>query len=291
MAHGGPEVAGFVAYTMIFAMFPFLIFLTTLAGFLGSDDAANRVIQTLFDNLPTDVAATLAPAVHDVLTQHHGGLMTCGIVATLWSASSGIEALRLCLNRAYVCPEERPFWKLRLQSLAFVVVSALAFLLVSVLMVALPSLIDLAVRYLADYVTITRAMRAQLSVTGNLVGGAIIVGTLFALHYWLPQRKLALHQLWPGVLFSSVLMGVVASLFSAYMVSVVNVGSTYGGLGGAVAALLFFYVAGLLFSFGAEFNAALPRFQHIIERQSTIPIFASGAQRLMAKAHLQEKSE
>jgi membrane protein len=291
--HGGAEVAGYVAYTMIFAIFPFLIFLTALAGFLGSEEAANRVIDMLFTNLPNDVAATLAPAVHSVLTKRHGGLLTISILITLWSASSGIEALRLSLNLAYMCKEERPFWLRRLQSLIFVIMSSLAFLLVSVLMVALPALIDLAARYLSEYVEITAALRAKLSVGGNAVGGLVIVGSQLALHYWLPQRKLGLRQLWPGVLFSSFLMGLVASLFSVYLASVGDVGSTYGGLGGAVAALLFFYVAGLLFSFGAEFNAALPRFQEVIERHDMLTTagLQERAQALMAKAHLPGKRD
>ncbi len=256
LSHNGLELAGFVAYTMIFALFPFIIFLVALAGFLGSQDAADKLIGMLFDALPHDIAATLAPAIQDVLTQRHGGVLTFGIIVTLWSASSGIEALRLSLNRAYRSPEMRPFWKRRLQSLIFVVFSAIALLVVSVAVVALPSLITI----MASYLPLSDAAKAKISISGTLVGVVIVFSALAALHYWLPQRKMKFRELWQGVLLSGALIIALGGSFGLYLSVIGNESMTYGGLGGVVLTLLFFYMAGVLFSFGAEFNAAAKGF-------------------------------
>src|SRR5215469_6579690 len=118
----GFELAGHVAYTTILAIFPFMIFLTAVAGFFGDADAAASGIQLLFSYMPEQVANTLAPVVSDVLTARNPSLVTVGAIGTLWSASSGIEALRLSLNRAYASAETRPFWIRRLQSIGFIVI-------------------------------------------------------------------------------------------------------------------------------------------------------------------------
>lgn len=256
LSHNALELAGFVAYTMIFALFPFIIFLVALAGFLGNQDAADKLVGMLFDALPHDIAATLAPAIQQVLTSRHGGVLTFGIILTLWSASSGIEALRLSLNRAYRSPEMRPFWKRRLQSLVFVVFSAIAMLAVSVLVVALPSLISIA----ASYLPLTEASKAKISISGTMVGVVIVFGGLAALHYWLPQRKMKIRELWPGVVFSGLLIVALGGSFGVYLSLIGNESVTYGGLGGVILTLLFFYMGGVLFSFGAEFNAAAKGF-------------------------------
>ena len=91
--HEGFELSGYIAFTAILSLFPFLIFLTALAGFLGNAASADQVIATVFELAPPEVAQVLAPILRDVLTQQHGGLATVSILFALWTASSGVEAL------------------------------------------------------------------------------------------------------------------------------------------------------------------------------------------------------
>ena len=125
MKDEGLELSGYIAFTAFFSLFPFMIFLAALAGFLGDRETADEFIAAMFEFLPDDVAETLAPAVREVIGSRQGGLLTVGILTTLWFASNGIEALRTGLNRAYGVSEERAMWWLRLQSIAFVIVGAL----------------------------------------------------------------------------------------------------------------------------------------------------------------------
>ena len=121
MQDEGLELSGYIAFTAFFSLFPFVIFLAALAGFLGDRETADEFIAAMFDFMPDDVAGTLAPAVREVIGSRQGGLLTVGILTTLWFASNGIEALRTGLNRAYGVSEQRPMWWLRLQSVAFVI--------------------------------------------------------------------------------------------------------------------------------------------------------------------------
>ena len=121
MVDEGLELSGYIAFAAFLSLFPFLIFLATLAGFLGDRETASEFIQAMFRFMPEDVAETLAPAVREVVGVRERGLLTFSILATLWFASSGVEALRSGLNRAYSVTEERAIWWLRLQSIVFVI--------------------------------------------------------------------------------------------------------------------------------------------------------------------------
>jgi YihY family inner membrane protein len=138
MVDEGLELSGYIAFTAFLSLFPFLIFLAALAGFLGDRETADEFIDAMFEFMPADVAQTLAPAVREVIGARQGGLLTFGILATLWFASNGFEALRTGLNRAYSVAEKRAIWWLRLQSIAFVVVGGLIILFLSLAVILGP---------------------------------------------------------------------------------------------------------------------------------------------------------
>ena len=138
MKDEGLELSGYIAFTAFFSLFPFVIFLAALAGFLGDRQTADDLVAAMFGFMPDDVAGTLAPAVREVIGARQGGLLTVGILTTLWFASNGIEALRTGLNRAYGVNEERAMWWLRLQSIAFVVAGGLIIFFLSLAVILGP---------------------------------------------------------------------------------------------------------------------------------------------------------
>ena len=248
----GFELAGYVAYTTILAIFPFMVFLTALAGFFGDAAAADSAIKLLFSYMPEQVAQTLAPVVSDVLTARSPSLVTLGAVGTLWSASSGIEALRLSLNRAYATAETRPVWIRRLQSIGFIILGSAGFLILPLIIIVGPQLAILAARY----APVSDALRLAIGPMRYVLGGAVmLIGTL-SLHRWLPNCTLSWARLLPGALLSVVLVLSLAYLLSFYVDNISSLAVTYGSLGGVIITLLFFYFAALIFTFGAEFNGA-----------------------------------
>ena len=84
--HDGLMVAGYMAFAAFTTLFPFLIFLAALVSVLGTRETADQIVEGMFLFLPDDVARTLAPAVHEVMAGRRGGLLTFGVLATLWTA-------------------------------------------------------------------------------------------------------------------------------------------------------------------------------------------------------------
>jgi membrane protein len=253
--HEGLELSGYMSFTAILALFPFLIFVVALAGFVGRAEGAENVIGTIFNFAPRQVAEVLAPVVRSVIDQRRGDLLTIGIIFALWSASSGVEALRVLLNRSYDVVETRSIWWLRLQSVLFVILGALIIVTISVAIVLGP-LIEKMLGYVVGPSFIGPGLWASVR-----YGSAAVVFTtsLIVLHTFLPNRNQRLREIWPGTLLTTLLWLIGAVAFSAYVQNLPAYGLTYGSLGGVILSLYFFYVSAIIFAFGAEINAALMR--------------------------------
>src|ERR1700734_199799 len=87
---------------------------TAIAGFVGSFNLADEVARLMFAVWPKQVATPIAAQIHNVLTTAHGGVLTLGAVFSVYFASSGVESLRIGLNRAYGLQETRGWFLLRL---------------------------------------------------------------------------------------------------------------------------------------------------------------------------------
>src|SRR5262249_57213195 len=95
---------------------PLLICITALSGFLGTQQVADQVARLLLEAWPREVAGPISSEIASVLTNAHGGLLTVGVALAIYFSSSGVESLRIGLNRAYDELEGRPWWLLRLES-------------------------------------------------------------------------------------------------------------------------------------------------------------------------------
>ena len=100
-ADDGWAMASHLAISALMALFPFLIFATALASFLGANAFAETAVHLVFDTWPDRIAEPIAREVTNVLTVQRGDVLTVGVIAAAIFASNGIEALRVSLNRAY----------------------------------------------------------------------------------------------------------------------------------------------------------------------------------------------
>ncbi|HLT75995.1 MAG TPA: YihY/virulence factor BrkB family protein [Ferrovibrio sp.] len=249
------QLAGHIAYTGLLAIFPFLIFLASLAGFLGVYVDSIAGVNAVFGMLPTDVARTLKPVINEVLRTQDGGLLTLGLLGALWVASNAFDALRIALNAAYEFDEPRPWWLMKLGSIGAVVIGGIVFILLSVLIIFGP-LIWKGILYISP---LSQEDRWAYSLLRYSLASTLLFLTVLALHRWLPGHRMRFRALLPGALATTVLWLAGASLFSLYVANLGNYSATYGSLGGVIITLLFFYISAVLFIFGAELNAALLR--------------------------------
>jgi len=251
----GWAMASHVALSALMAVFPFLIFVAAIAGFIGEADLASRVATLLFDTWPDDVAEPIAADVQSVLSHPPSGLLTVSVAITIYLASNGVEAVRTALNRAYRVRETRSFLFLRTQSLLFVVAGAVASLVFAFLGVLGPIIFDWIARYVPEIAPFaTTFMFVRLIVTGLLLAVVLV-----SAHLWLPAGRPPAPSLWPGIVITLTLWLIAAFVFGYYLQRFANYAAYYAGLASVVTAIFFMYLVALIMIFGAEFNAALAR--------------------------------
>lgn len=253
----GWAMASHVALSALLAVFPFLIFGTALAGFLGADQFAETAVHLIFDTWPETIAKPLSDQVVQVLTIPRGGLLTISVLAAAYFASNGVEALRVSLNRAYRVAETRPWYVTRLVSFGFVLGAVVVLAAISALLVAVPVALAFAERYfplLEGFLAIVANWRVYGTVIFLVLG-------LMIFHLGLPDGHRRVIDVLPGVLLTLALWLVGALVFAYYIGTFANYAATYAGLASIMIVLVFLYMVGAIFIIGAEFNAALMKFR------------------------------
>jgi len=256
-ADDGWAMASHLAVSAIMALFPFLIFATALASFLGADAFADTAVHIVFDTWPEEVAAPIAREVQNVLGVRRGDVLTFGVVLAAFFASNGVEALRSSLNRAYRVEERRSIIFLRLQSLGFVLVATLGFTAISLLLVIAPVAANIAlsrVEWLEPYM-------GTITLWRYIIAVVVLVLALVVVHIWLPAGKRTLTDIIPGIIFTLIAWIAGSSVFAAYLGRFSSYTTTYAGLASIMVAVVFLYIISAIFILGGEINAAIMRYR------------------------------
>ncbi len=252
----GWPIASHIALATLMSLFPFLIFVTALAGFFGSKDLADEAARLIFDSWPAVVAGPIAGEVHNVLTAARGGLLTLGGVFALYFSSNAIEALRIGLNRAYDLVETRPWWVLRLESIVYMLVGSMALLALAFLVVLGP----LIWASILNFVPALAPLQAIVTFARLGIASLLLTISLSIAHRWLPAERLRLADIAPGVAVTFICSIGFGEAFGAYLSEFArNYVSTYAGLASVMIALVFLYSIAAIFVFGGELNAAIIR--------------------------------
>jgi len=265
LADDGWAIASHIALSALMALFPFLILVTSLAAsFFGSKNLADEVATLLLEAWPSQVAGPIESEIHNVLTRTRGDILTIGAALSLYFASSGIESLRIGLNRAYDMVETRHFLLLRLESIAYVLIAALALIALSFLIVLGPLIFTTAAKYAPGLA----ALEWNFTIARYSVASLVLVLALLIAHKWLPAGRRSFQDIIVGILVTLILWLIAGFAFGRYLTEFAYAYvSYYAGLASAMIALVFLYWSACIFVYGGELNAAIGRLR---ERSAAI---------------------
>ena len=252
--HDGWAIASHIALSILFSLFPFLILVTALASLFGSGSLADEAADIILEAWPEEVGAPIAAEIHTILTGRRGDIFTVGLVLALYFASSGVESLRVGLNRAYGLRETRSWWFTRLESIAFVIGGAVTMLAFALLVVFGP----LIWRGAVDSVPELDRFSPWIAFLRLGVATVLIVAALVIAHKFIPAGRRTFRAVIPGVAMTLFLWIVGGLGFGWYLEYFPGAyASTYGSLSTALIALVFLYTLASIFLFGGELNGTL----------------------------------
>ncbi len=244
--------AGAMAFSLILAIFPFFMFVSTLAGLIGGAELIPTIKTELFRILPNEVAAILGPQIGRSLTYQGVWGMVFNIIITILIASGGFESLRQALNTAYCDEDKRNFLYLRVQSALIVVFTAIVMLFLAYTLTMTP----LVIAALPEHIS---RLIPQAMLTGSKDFASALLGfggLLYIFHHWLPAGKRGLLHVLPGIILTVVLWVISVTLFSLYL-AYSQYDAIYAGFSKIMISMIFFYISSVIIILGAEYNSIL----------------------------------
>ncbi|MBI1760404.1 MAG: YihY/virulence factor BrkB family protein [Acidobacteria bacterium] len=242
-----------LAYYWLFSIFPLLIFLTALLAYLPMPRFFENLFDYLHSMLPPPAFALLNTTFQQITSQPRGGLLSFGILVSIWASANGMEAIITALNTAYDVETRRAWWRERLLALqltlglALFVITALGLLFFG--------------EHIGERLAQFYGYGGTFRTFWNLARWAGIIGfislALALLYYIAPNLKQRWREALPGALFALGGWLLVTFGFKFYVMRFGNYNATYGALGGVMVLMLWLYLTGVAILLGGEINSVL----------------------------------
>lgn len=247
--------ASALAYQTLFSLFPFVLFLIALLGFFNLSSFFEW-LQARAEMLLPEQASAQVNNVIKGLSQPQGGLLSFGVIAALWSASSAVRVVMNAMNVAYGVKEERPAWKLYLLSILYTIGLAVMLIAATAFLMLGPQVMQ----WLSDvaglgnlFVTLWTWLRWPAALLLLMLAVAII-------YYAAPNVEQKFKFITPGAVLA-VLVWLLASLgFKLYVSNFADYNAMYGSIGAIIILLFYFFISSAVLLFGAEINAVIEEY-------------------------------
>lgn len=246
-------LAAQLAFYFLLALFPALLFLVALIGYVPVENALGELLVAIGTVAPRELVELLRGQLAEVAQGSHASLVTLGILGAIWSSSAAMVAIIDALNHAYNVTEWRPWWKRRLVAIALTIALSV-FTIVSLALVLIgPGLASIV----TSWVPVGPAGGLIWALLRWPVMMACVVLGVDLVYHFAPNRRARWVWITPGALLATGLWIASSFAFKLYIVNLVDYAATYGAIGGAIVTMLWFYLSGLAILIGAELNGVI----------------------------------
>ena len=242
-----------MAFFFVFALFPCLLSLTSLLAYLPVPDLVQVLLKIMGSFLPDTVLALVEKNLRTLVTVQKGGLLSFGVLLSLWSASKAVMAFQTALNDAYETEDQRPYWQGRILSVLLVIGCAF-FIIVSLLFLFFGRHIGVWLASLAGH---GHAFAMAWNILRWPVILSLMTTALSALYRYAPALKLSWRETIPGAVTATGAWVIVSLAFSFYANNFRSYDKTYGSIGAVIALLFWMYASAFAILLGGEINARL----------------------------------
>jgi membrane protein len=242
-----------LAYYFLFALFPALLFMTSLLGMLPIPDLMDRLMGYISRALPGDAASMLQKTLTEVVTGAKTSLVSFGALVALWAGSNGMSSIMTALNVAYDADERRPFWKRKLLAIGLTIGFAIFILSALVLMVFGGQLGEIV----AGWVGLGEAFKVAWNIISIPLVMLLVAVGIALVYYFAPNVEQKWAWVTPGSAVALVVWLAMSAGLRYYVSSFADYNATYGSIGGVILLMLWLYFSGVVLLLGAEVNAEI----------------------------------
>ena len=235
------------------SLFGALLFLVALASYFPIANLVDQITAMLARVAPYEALKLIQDQLIKISQDKNGGLLTLGMIGTIWSTSSGVTAIIDTLNQAYDIQESRPWWNVRLIALGLTVALAVFIVVSFTLVLVGPTLAEKVAAWAHMGPAFTWTWKVlQWPIVFCLVALAIAM-----IYYFAPDAEQEWIWITPGSVFATILWVLISLAFKFYIAHFGSYNATYGAIGGVIVTMLWFYVSSLAILVGAELNAEI----------------------------------
>jgi membrane protein len=246
-------LAAQLAYYFFLALFPALLFLVAVISFIPIEGLLDAVTSMLARVAPTEVLTIVREQLTKIASDKSTGLLTLGMLGTLWSTSSGMTAIIDTLNQAYDIQESRPWWKVRLTAIGLTIALAIFIVLSLALVLVGPTLAEKA----AVWLHMGPVFEWTWKILQWPLVFALVALAVALIYYFAPDAEQDWVYITPGSVLATFLWLMASLVFKFYIANFTSYTATYGIIGAAIVLMLWFYVSALAVLVGAEMNAEI----------------------------------
>jgi membrane protein len=247
------DAAAQLAFSLLFSVFSFLFFLVTLAAYLPLEPAVKMLMRGMHNVLPPEVAEVLEGHLHQLISEPRPHLLGLGLLGAVWSASRGVDAMRVTLNHAYHVRERRKWWRAQLNSIG-VTLAATLLIVVGLMAVVLGGRFGV---WLFGWF----GLRTEFLVFWGWLRwpttALMVMGAMALANSRLPDIDAPFHLVTPGSLVGAVLWVAVTWGVGLVTANVERLDVAYGSLASVMVLLTWFYLSAFAFLLGGLVNAVL----------------------------------
>lgn len=251
-----------VAFYLSFSLFPLLLFLVNLFGLIldTADDLRLQLFSYLKQIMPPTAYSLVQRTIEEVTANSSGSKLTFGFVVALWSASAGMDSLRVALNHVFRIRETRTWWRTKAESLLFT-------LLLIVLLSFVLGIVFYGWKFLSVFLALI-SLPVESFLILQIIQWLSFVGVLLftfgILYRFLPNHDDVVHR-WVsiGSVAAIILWVLVTNGFRVYLNFFDNYDKTYGSLGAMIVLLLWLYLTALVILIGALVDSVLAELKKV----------------------------
>lgn len=256
--HAGLEASGYIAFSIIFAIFPFMIFFTILISYVGETKIGIQLLNILTSTLPKDILDTIMPVIDGIVNTPKAGILSIATLTILWSASSLVQGIKGVLNRAYRIKTTNSYLFGRIGSVIKFLLLTFCIIILIITTIVLPKILSVADKYLLAIGLDLLPEDFDFYYLFLLFKTALLVFFLFifalSINYIIPSKQQKFkHVIW-GSLLTSIAWVVSIKVLAFYLQKAASYKAVYGSLAGIIMSLFFFHILAIILVFGAEFN-------------------------------------